>query len=729
MPFWTRRRTRPLPASPAAPELIEALEQRLALYADPFLASPPDLAAMKNNQDTVVRMQTAQGFIDIELYDVGGPPAHVTTDNFLNYVRSGRYDGTFFHRLASGFVLQGGGFSLKDPLPTGSTVPKFDSVATDPAIVNEFSTSRSNIARTVSMAKLGGNPDSATSQFFFNLADNSSNLDNQNGGFTVFGRVIGGWSVVTTIAAFSVRNLNTYLAGSQNAFDSVPLSGSNDSDVVSIIDVEVIKRKNQTAFFTDSAYFPDAFRNGHSSGQIELVNPDPSVGAGAQYMVIARFESGLRDKVIAEGFLFAGARIAVQVYKGGDPTINRVRAGTPFGYEVRFTRQVSASVNASDYGATYGASLVQPGQLSAANLESWSFANGQKGTGLASYVEWLNLSDHDASVTATFYPEAGSPFTLTQTVRPYRRAGLDAGALPGVPDGLYSVKITSTQPIVAGLTQYRILPARSSFETGQVAGFSTQGVLPGAVIPTVGQSTVSVLYTGATPTSITVDFEFILNDGTLLTNNIPFTLSTTVRRRVLDLSIANAGLPRNQPFTMRYRVHGDAASVSAAFTSIIGGNAITTAFQTFGTQKASFADGFTDPSNANNNETLSLFNPFRNAGFTMSYTIKFHFVNSAGEEVVTPAGGTGTLAPNRGVNIRTRDLSEIMTRIGTGAQFRHYSISIETTFSHNAAVVDGAVFAQLTRVDTATGNTLTTGPSFSQNGPGFFFTDAQFTQS
>ena len=734
MSFWNR--SRPTPAAPtsdirSAPELFDPLEQRLALYSAPFLASPPDLSAMRNNQDSVVRMQTAQGFIDIEVYDVGGPPATVTAANFLNYVRTGRYDNTFFHRLVNTptpFVLQGGGFSLMDPLPTGTTVPKYDSVRTDPAIVNEFSTARSNIERTVAMAKLGSDPNSATSQFFFNLADNASNLDNQNGGFTVFGKVIGGWDVVTTISAFAVRNLNNFLAGTSSAaFDSVPLSGTNDSDVVTIIDAEVIKRKNQTEFFTDSVYFPDGYRSGHSSATVELVNPDSSPGAGAQYMIIARFESGLRDKVIAEGFIVAGAHLSIPVYKGQDPTVNRVRGGAPFGYEVRFTRPLAASINALDFGATTGASFINPATLSTTNLQSWSFANGQKGTGLASFVEYLNLSDQDANVTVTFFPEAGTAFTLTKVVRPYRRGGLDAGQLPSVPDGLYSIRITSDQPVVANLSQYRTVPSRASFETGQIAGFSTQGVLPGVIIPTVGQSVVTVLYAGSSPTSITIDFEFILADGTLLTNNVPFTLSTTVRRRVLDLSIANAGLPRNQPFLTRYRVHNDEASVSAALTSISGGNTLTSAFQTYSSQNVYFADGFTDPSNTNNNETLSLANPFRTVGITMSYTIKFHFDNGAGDEVIVPAGGTGTLEPNHVVNIRTRDLSEVLARIQSGTQFRHYSISIETTFSRAHMPLDGAVFAQLTRIDTSTGNTLTTGPSFASTGPAFLYTDPQFT--
>ena len=84
------------------------------------------------------------------------------------------------------FVVQGGGF-LPD---LSKQEPVRD------AIVNEFDPAHSNVQYTVSMAKLGGDPDSATSQFFFNLADNSENLDNQNGGFTVFAEIIEGQDVV-----------------------------------------------------------------------------------------------------------------------------------------------------------------------------------------------------------------------------------------------------------------------------------------------------------------------------------------------------------------------------------------------------------------------------------------------------------------------------------------------------------------------------------------------------
>ena len=138
---------------------------------------------------TTVHLDTVFGGFSIELLDDIAP---LTVANFLNYVNDGDYNGTFFHRAVSDFVLQGGGFSVS---PEGVLT-----VASDDPVANEFRLS--NIRGTVAMAKVGGNPDSATNQWFINLDDNPESLDFQNGGFTVFGRVIGsGMDVVDTIMA------------------------------------------------------------------------------------------------------------------------------------------------------------------------------------------------------------------------------------------------------------------------------------------------------------------------------------------------------------------------------------------------------------------------------------------------------------------------------------------------------------------------------------------------
>lgn len=163
-------------------------------------------------QATIVRMDIAVGGdqpakeVYVELFDLQAP---ITVTNFLNYIENTngdrRYDGTFIHRSVADFIVQGGGFSY-DPA-TGPFNTTIHHITTDAQIANEFDLSRSNLRGTIAMAKLGGDPDSATSEWFFNLADNSANLDNQNGGFTVFGRVLDqDMPVVDSIAALSTEN-------------------------------------------------------------------------------------------------------------------------------------------------------------------------------------------------------------------------------------------------------------------------------------------------------------------------------------------------------------------------------------------------------------------------------------------------------------------------------------------------------------------------------------------
>ena len=135
----------------------------------------------------IAYMNTPAGFIQVVL-DSNTP---ITNQNFVNYANAGAWDGTIIHRNAatvdattlaetpSNFIIQAGGFRV--------TSGKFDVVPANAAITNE--PVNSNTKYTISMAKLGTSVNSATNQFFFNLGDNSSNLDSQNGGFAAFGTV------------------------------------------------------------------------------------------------------------------------------------------------------------------------------------------------------------------------------------------------------------------------------------------------------------------------------------------------------------------------------------------------------------------------------------------------------------------------------------------------------------------------------------------------------------
>jgi peptidyl-prolyl cis-trans isomerase A (cyclophilin A) len=176
---------------------------------------------------TVVEVQTSLGNIQINLFDEATPK---TVENFLSYVNSGAFASTVVHRSVDGFITQTGGFTYNSPI-TSTTGFVLDRVPAGTAVINE--PKLSNLRGTVAMAKLGNDPNSATSGWFFNLANNASNLDVQNGGFTVFGQVIGdGMQVVDDIAAQTIINM-----GTNTAFENLPIRNYSQADAASGADI------------------------------------------------------------------------------------------------------------------------------------------------------------------------------------------------------------------------------------------------------------------------------------------------------------------------------------------------------------------------------------------------------------------------------------------------------------------------------------------------------------
>lgn len=167
--------------------------KRILLVATIILSfvalSPATIAKTKVKPNPRVIFQTNLGDITVELYIKKAP---VTTQNFLNYVNSGFYDGLIFHRVIPDFVIQSGGFT-KNMTQKQPEAP----------IKNEANNGLLNQRGTLSMAR-SKDPDSATSQFFINLKNNQSLDDSeQKPGYAVFGKVIRGMDVVDKIASIS----------------------------------------------------------------------------------------------------------------------------------------------------------------------------------------------------------------------------------------------------------------------------------------------------------------------------------------------------------------------------------------------------------------------------------------------------------------------------------------------------------------------------------------------
>lgn len=175
-----------LPLSVFAQEKPKTEAKPAAKPAEAAVAADPAKAAHPQ-----VVLHTSMGDITIELYPDKAPKS---VENFLQYTKDGFYNGTVFHRVINGFMVQGGGFT-KD----------LTQKRTRPAIQNEANNGLSNVKGTVAMARTN-DPHSATAQFFINIVDNKrlDFVSDQSGmtyGYAVFGKVVAGMDVVDKIKA------------------------------------------------------------------------------------------------------------------------------------------------------------------------------------------------------------------------------------------------------------------------------------------------------------------------------------------------------------------------------------------------------------------------------------------------------------------------------------------------------------------------------------------------
>ncbi|NJM37045.1 MAG: peptidyl-prolyl cis-trans isomerase [Akkermansiaceae bacterium] len=178
------------------------MKRRIALISFallPMLAwSEPAKEAEKPTKETTakvskVRLKTSKGDIVLEL---NAEKAPITVKNFLSYVNKKHYDGTVFHRIIDGFMIQGGGFTQK-----GETLTEKE---TGDGIVNEGQNGLKNDRGTIAMARTN-DPNSATAQFFINVVDNAALNYPSNGGYAVFGKVVEGMDVVDKIKGVETR--------------------------------------------------------------------------------------------------------------------------------------------------------------------------------------------------------------------------------------------------------------------------------------------------------------------------------------------------------------------------------------------------------------------------------------------------------------------------------------------------------------------------------------------
>jgi len=698
---------------------FEALETRLTLYQNAMIAGAPPIASLENANDTVVRVDTNVGKFDLELFDSLAP---VTVANFLNYIRSGKFDESIFHALIPG-LLYGGQLKYSD-----STGPV--TITPFAAIPNGFS--RSNLAGTITMV-----PTSSTTvanAFAINLTDNPF-LNAAGGGYTVFGKIVQGLSVVQAISTFATHDFNTLFGSpTPGPYWSVPVTGSynagtgpTEATLVRITDIEITKAAGINRYYEQSYVMSEGMRTATSIERIDLVNQDANFAN--YYQIILHYQSGDRDQVISTGVLAVSARKYVKINDLG----SLVRTGVGYSIEVRSTRAMGASFDHRDTGVTIGETFLMETRMYETQLKAWNFSDGAKGTLDQTFVTFLNLSDQNINVYMLIYPEGGgAPTFIGQPLKALRRGTVAIHTLAGVPDGHFAVQISATGPIVATLTHNKTGGAGNASDSdlsmGVTAAGRVEGYLAAAMVPSAGESHIDLFYTAGSPSAVIVDLEFILNDGTVI--GAQRVLTSANRKLRVDLS-SIAGLPTDTYFSVHYTSQNAATPITASYEAEVAGDTMSTSFTTMTTGKVAFADGYTDPtlSASQMSETISVLNPFAtDVGFR--YDLAFHFSDGT---VILGHGGAGfTLAARHRADHSARDFSAVMAKINSNPAFLFYSVEIiSVPFTFPTPIP--AVVAQITRIHNTWGQAYTSGPSLdsgpvdaSGNGTVVFMENPQF---
>lgn len=642
-----RLRTDRTPAS-----LMESLENRVlfGVGSTPF----PTLDMLQNPNDTVVRFQTSMGDVDIELFDTAAP---VTVTNFLNYVRDGDYDQSFFHRLAfSGanpFVLQGGGFRFDNATSTA-----FSAIPTDPSITNEASASRSNAIRTIAMARTN-DPNSATDQFFFNLANNT-NLDpaGSNAGYAVFGKVVNdaSWNVILAIQGLTISDMRTapeFQGQYASNFGMPPSSGVptttayvsgahvTEDLLVRINDAEIIKPGNVQSFYNVQVYYPEGFTGSTISEFLPLGNPGDSA---LNYQVIVRAEvphgditttdGWFRDRVIDTGSIAAHTRGGItisQFAEGGLPGANdKVPQGVPYAIEVWSTADIAANLSHYDFGTSTGEAFTPVFDT------SWSFGEGAKLNGsIFDFLVWDNPNKTDAHITVTFFFQSTNPISIDVTTDAFRRGGLAFANLSQLADNsIFSARIQSDVPIIAALSHYDNRGSQNgSTALGIPGNASREGVLPfGQGGADIDSMKVSFVNPSSTPSVVTIRLRFENPELDLQPGGATLVIPGN-RRMTLDIdTLLNTRIVAGDPFTVYYTT-GSTAGVYAHGALVALDDVVSNPFGVSVANTWVYAEGFMDPARAGDSviETLSVYNPnsvtFTGANTTANVTFTFFYTD------------------------------------------------------------------------------------------------------
>jgi cyclophilin family peptidyl-prolyl cis-trans isomerase len=447
---------------------------------------------------SAARMVTNQGTMDFILYDTTTQTQNATPQtvaNFLSYVRNfgvsdttNKYDGAVFHRSIPGFIVQGGAFKVQ------SAPNNFSPITTAPSPVNE--PVNSNSRGTVAMAKIGGDPNSATNQFFVNLADNSSILDGQNGGFTAFARVAGnGMAVAEAIAALPTVDSLVNVGGVSNtSLTDWPLtSASTVMDTTKMVSITsatknvplityaITGNTNSTAVSASISTTVDG--SGISSSSLQI-----NGGSIGQSNVTVT-ATDLDGNTVSQMFTVTVGEAPV-ITNGPPPSTAVVGTAYNFAYTASgFPAPSFSHTGTLPPGLSLSSAGVLSGTPTSAGTYSDIVVTASNGIGTAP-TQTISITVHQVPAITSSAPAAGIfgtayTHTYAATGSPAPTYSLTGGTLPG---GLS----VSSAGVISGT------PTTAGTFTGTITATNSAGTFPQAFSITINQAPA---FTSSVPTA------------------------------------------------------------------------------------------------------------------------------------------------------------------------------------------------------------------------------------
>lgn len=294
-------------------------------------------------------------------------------------------------------------------------------------------------------------------------------------------------------------------------------------------------------------YYPEGYSGAGITTILNLANPTNQPN---RIIAIARFETGIRDQILADVTLDANARSAITLITPdtfANNTAILTRDGVPYSVEIRAERTVSASFEHTDLNLTHGASSTLGEAFTSRVNTTWSFGEITKGDGNLDFLAFYNTTSTFTKVTTTLYPAAGgAPIPVTFDLAGFSRGGLSIKDL-NIPNGIYGAIVRANVPIVASMSTYKFDQGTSEGVIGVVGGGSVEGVNPeGQFGLNATAEEVAVLNVGTTAANVT--FSFQLQNGSSYRTNLAVPAGAYRRLDVATLP----NFPTGQAYSIYY---------------------------------------------------------------------------------------------------------------------------------------------------------------------------------